>query len=160
MQGTAALIFGGVMLLVFLGLAAVMLLQEARFDPSSQAPEYILNDAVAFVGDRIDPEVRRRIGRSGVQRVLGWQVHLLQQLARRDKDAPIVLGNADGTAQHIADQLKAEGHVFSLRDIGACLELQGSYMVSVGAVGQEAEGIAGTMPVQKEVGSFGQDQTT
>lgn len=160
MQGTAALIFGGVLLLVFLGLAAVMLLQEARYDPEAQAPEYILNDAVSFVGDRVKPEVRRRIGRSGVQRVLEWQVHFLQQLARADKDVPIVLGNTAGTAQYIADQLKSEGHVFSLEDIGACLELQGSYLVSVGAVGQEAGEVLGTLGLETEGESDEQDPAT
>ena len=148
------------MLLVFLGLAAVMLLQEARYDPEAQSPEYILNDAVAFVGDRVEPEVRRRIGRSGVQRVLEWQVHFLQQLARTDKDVPIVLGNTAGTAQYIADRLKSEGHVFPLEDIAACLELQGSYLVSVGAVGQEADEVFGTLRPETEGGSDGQDPTT
>ncbi len=159
-QGVPAVLFGVGLFIVFLLLAGVMLLQEAKFDPATEAPEYILNDAVKFVGRRVDQQVRARIGHSGIQRILEWQVYFLQELARRDKEAPIVLGDTDGVADYIAEQLLADGHSVSVADVASCLELQGEYLVSVGAVGEAVSGDLGTLGAEFEGGTDVQDSTT
>lgn len=159
-QGVPAVFFGIGLFLFFLLLAGVMLLQEAKFDPAREVPEYILNDAVKFVGRQADPGVRKRIGHSGIQRVLEWQVHFLQDLARRDKDAPIVLGDTGGVAKLIAEQLRNNGHDFLVADIVSCLDLQGEYLISVGAVGQAVSGDFTNLLVELEGEVDVQDSTT
>ena len=159
-QGVPAVLFGIGLFLLFLLLAGVMLLQEAKFDPATEAPEYILNDTVKFVGRLVDPSVRKRIGHSGIQRVLEWQVYFLQDLARRDKDAPIVLGDTGGIADFIAEQLRNDGHDFLVADIRSCLDLQGEYLLSAGAVGQAVSGDLGILATELEGEEDVQDSTT
>ncbi len=135
MQGTAAIVVGALLVALLLIIGAVMLLQEARHRTEARPPEYIIEDAVQFVLSRLDPGVRGRLGRAGVRRILEWQVFFLQQLAKQDKNVPIVVGTTEGTIDYISARMEKQGHDVARPDISAVLEAQGGYLASIGAVG-------------------------
>lgn len=139
MQGTTALVIGALLVGLLFIFAAVMVAQEARSRSQVRPPEYIMEEAVRFVHARLDPQSRTRLGIAGVRRVLEWQVHFLQQLARTDKQVPIVVGLTEGTIDYIVEQVTKQGYPTDQADVSAVLELQGEYLMSIGAVGEPAD---------------------
>ncbi len=139
MQGTSALVVGAVLVGLLLIIAAVMVVQESKSRFEERPPEYVIEDAVRFVHTRLDPESSGRLGVGGVRRVLEWQVSFLQQLAKEDKQVPIVIGTTEGTVTFVVDRLTKQGHVMDPADVAAVLELQGAYLMSIGAVGDRAD---------------------
>ncbi len=139
MQGTTAIAVGALLFGLLLIIAAVMLVQESRRRFEVRPPEYIIEEAVRFVQARLEPDARDRLRAGGIRRILEWQVHFLQRLAKQDKHIPIVVGITDGTVEFIAERLTASGYAASRADIAAVLEAQGQYLVSIGAVGGTAD---------------------
>ncbi|MEX1281521.1 MAG: hypothetical protein AB1Z55_12465 [Acidimicrobiia bacterium] len=139
MSGAGALVLGGVLLGVFLLLVAALLWQEARTRGQPAEPVYGIEDATDHVLATIPDEVRQRLGRDNVRRVLEWQVFFLQMLARDDAEVPIVVGTTDGTVDYIGKAVARQGHPMSEGDIATVLEAQGAYLRSIGVVGEEAE---------------------
>ncbi len=139
MSGTSAVVLGAVLVGVLLLIVAVMVFQESRSRFEEHEPEYVIEDAVRFVHDRLEPDVRAALRIPGVRRILEWQVYFLQRLAKDDKEIPIVMGITDGTVSYIVEQLEAHGHPFSAEQVTAVLEAQGAYLVHIGAVGDASE---------------------
>lgn len=139
MSGSGALVFGGVLLGIFLLLIAALLWQEARTRGQPAEPVYGIEDATDHVLAAIPDEVRQRLGRDNVRRILEWQVFFLQMLARDDKEVPIVVGTTDGTIDYIGKAVAKQGHPMGEADIATVLEAQGAYLRSIGVVGEEAE---------------------
>lgn len=139
MQGTTALVIGALLVGVLFIIAAVMFAQEARSRSQERPPEYIMEEAVRFVHARLDPDARSSLGIPGVRRILEWQVHFLQQLAKADKQIPIVVGLTEGTIEYISAQLIKHGYPMDHGDVAVVLELQGEYLMSIGAVGGPAD---------------------
>lgn len=139
MQGTSAIVVGGLLVGLFLIIAAIMVAQQSRSRFEERPPEYIIEDAVRFVHSRLEPESQRRLGVGGVRRILEWQVFFLQQLAKADKDVPIVIGTTEGTIAYIVERLANQGQAAEEADLNAVLELQGAYLASIGAVGEAAD---------------------
>lgn len=141
MQGTTALVIGALLVGLFLIFAAVMVAQEARSQSQERPPEYIMEEAVRFVHSRLSPGSGGRLRIDGVRRILEWQVHFLQQLAKADKEIPIVVGMTEGTIDYILEQVAEQGSPAERSDVEEVLELQGEYLVSIGAVGGPADGV-------------------
>lgn len=140
MRGITAVVFGALLLVIFLLLVAVMAWQEAkgRHGP----PEYILNDCVAWVRPRLSSEQRRRLSAQAVLAILEWQVHGAQQSVRGIKvgEAQVVLGATEETVRYICDQVASvQGDTFEHDDVAAVLGLQGEYLMSIGAVGDPVD---------------------
>ena len=70
MSGAGPVLVGAVLFALFCLIVGLMVWQEARRRPGPQEVAYVIDDAVRFIVDRLDPEVRKRLGAAGVKRVI------------------------------------------------------------------------------------------
>jgi hypothetical protein len=103
---------------------------------------YSVDDAVDFVHSELDQDVRTRLGRAGVRRVLEWEVYYLQGLAdgKKTKEVAVVAGGHGPAVDYIEEQItRRHGITYDLADIRAVLAGEARYLVAIGAVGEPVE---------------------
>jgi hypothetical protein len=103
-----------------------------------------IEDAVEFIHSRLPAEVNGRLGRSGVRRIVEWEIFYLQGLAQPDRRQSIVAvaGAHPPAIEFIRSEItRRHGPTYSEEDIGTVLELEAAYLESIGAVGEEAGGL-------------------
>jgi hypothetical protein len=129
-------VFVGGLAAIFLFVVAALVWQEAKSRTIDEGPLYVLEDAVDFVIERLDPGVM--LERSDVLRILEWEIYYLQGLAqpkRRNRVETVAGGEAaavDFITAEIADKNKV---TYDSSDVAAVLALEASYLASIGAVG-------------------------
>jgi hypothetical protein len=97
-----------------------------------------VEDAVAFIAQHLDGDVRRRVGTDGIRRIVEWEVYYLQGLAQKDRRNPVetVAGPYGPAIDYITSQIDhRHGHAYSEDDVRAVLEQEVAYLFSIGAVG-------------------------
>jgi len=100
-------------------------------------------DAVEFIVSRIDAEVFERLGRTGLRRIVEWEIFYLQGLAQEDRRHPVdsIAGDYQPAVIYIVSQIATRhGATYAASDVGKVLEKLVGYMASIGAIGQIAEG--------------------
>src|SRR5690606_30858568 len=110
---------------------------------------YVISDAVRFIIARLDDETRARLGRSGVQRIIEWEVHYLQGLAQKSRRNPVetVAGGSDASIDYVVTRIaEVNGVTYDRSDVAEVLRLEADYLMSIGAVGEAVE------PEQPETG--------
>lgn len=130
------------MFALFLVLAAVMVIQEARKRGSSQEPEYVMNDAVRFIGRRLRGAGLEHIDEADVRSILEWEVFHLQDLARRAPDGgvDIVVGGSEEAVEFVLGKTAVDGETRHTADeVRLVMALEAEYLVSIGAVGAPAQ---------------------
>lgn len=132
-------------LIVLLGgalvtIAALVVWQEARRRPAYEPLEYVVEDAVRHVVERLPPG--SGLGRADVKRILEWEVFYLQGLAQDDRSNPVetVAGGHQASVSYIADRIEQKhGVAYSQGDIEEVLRLEADYLRAIGAVGEPVE---------------------
>lgn len=122
---------------VLLVIVALMVWQEAKRRPSYEPLEYVVNDAVKHVTERLPEDVGLRS--PDVRRILEWEVFYLQGLAQENRKNPVetVAGGHDLSVDYIADQIhQKHGVSYSDDQIAEVLRLEADYLVAIGAVGE------------------------
>ena len=127
-------------LLVTFGVAWVIVkfLQEVRTRRQAAEPTYVIEDAIDFATEQVDPMVLVRIRAAGVQRIIEWSAYYLQGLAdraARRRGVTVVAGGEGNAIEYIATQLAKRGHQYSQEDVAAVLVTEGRYLASIGALG-------------------------
>ncbi|MFZ0012547.1 MAG: hypothetical protein WAL25_00400, partial [Acidimicrobiia bacterium] len=121
---------------VLLVIVALMVWQEARRRPSYEPLEYVVNDAVKHVAERL-PE-GSGLRNADVRRILEWEVFYLQGLAQADRSNPVetVAGGHELSVEYITEQIHVKhGVSYSQEQIAEVLRLEADYLVAIGAVG-------------------------
>jgi hypothetical protein len=121
---------------VLLVIVALMVWQEARRRPLYEPLEYVVNDAVKHIAERLPGDVGLR--NSDIRRILEWEVFYLQGLAQDDRRNPVetVAGGHALSVEYIADQIHTKhGVSYSHAQIEEVLRLEADYLVAIGAVG-------------------------
>lgn len=137
-----AVTISALLLAVFLILIAAMLWQEAKRRSNSSQLIYSVDDAVDFALADLDPDVRGRIGKAGVRRILEWEVYYLQGLADRQQagELMVVAGGHGPAVEYIAEQIhERHGVSYTTEDIRAVLAGEAEYLATIGAVGDPVE---------------------
>ncbi len=134
----------GVALLLLLALAAisVAVLIRRRSNRAGGQPVYVINDAIDFAVEHVDPDVLDRIRPAGVQRIIEWSVHYLQGLAvpaRRRRGLRVVAGGEGSAIEYIHGMLVGTGYDYSPSDIAAVLAGEAAYLAGIGALGERVE---------------------
>lgn len=108
-----------------------MLLQEFR-KTATDPLEFIVDDAVQFVANQLTAAQRSRLGRNGIQSIIEWQVHGLQQSVKgvRRGDGAVVMGATDDLIAYV----ESNAGPFQPGDVEAVLTAQAGYLESIGAV--------------------------
>jgi hypothetical protein len=133
-------VLGGLLVLV-VAAGIGMLLQERR-GATDPVVVYGVDDAVEFVWEGLSDDTRESISQSDVRRMLEWEMQYLQQPHLRDSEAVPVVGGIE-SARYVQEQAYEAGHSYDPGVIFEVLELQGAYLVAIGAVGEVAEGSMG-----------------
>lgn len=122
---------------VLLVIVAMMVWQEARRRPSYEPLEYVVNDAIKHIAERL-PE-GSDLSNTDIRRILEWEVYYLQGLAQEDRKNPVetVAGGHELSVEYIADQIRTKHDVsYSQEEIAEVLRLEADYLVAIGAVGE------------------------
>jgi hypothetical protein len=142
MTPRTAVVVAALLLAVFLVVIAAMVWQEAKRRSASGPLVYSVDDAVDFAIEDLDDEVRVRLGKAGVRRILEWEVHYLQGLAesKRAKDVAVVAGGHGPAVEYIEQQIaRRHGVSYDESDIRAVLAGEARYLATIGAVGERVE---------------------
>ena len=135
---TALEIFTFVALLVgvLLVIVAMMVWQESKRRPSYEPLEYVVNDAVKHVAERLPGD--SGLKNSEIRRILEWEVFYLQGLAQERRKDPVetVAGGHEMSVEYIAEQIRSKhGVSYTHEEIADVLRLEADYLVAIGAVG-------------------------
>ena len=131
-----------VVLLLVLVLAAAALMEARSRRAAAEHPVYVINDAVSFTLDALDPEVLKRVGPAGVRRIIEWSTHYLQGLAvpaRRRRGLLVVAGGEGNAIDYIHRELSRRGRDYSPADIAAVLAGEAGYLAYIGALGGKVD---------------------
>lgn len=137
MSGAEIIAFVAVLVGVLLVIVAMMVWQEARRRPSYEPLEYVVNDAIKHIAERL-PE-GSDLSNTDIRRILEWEVYYLQGLAQDDRKNPVetVAGGHELSVEYIADQIRTKHDVsYSQEEIAEVLRLEADYLVAIGAVGE------------------------
>ncbi|HUF15059.1 MAG TPA: hypothetical protein VMQ46_04135 [Acidimicrobiia bacterium] len=130
---TFVALLGGLLLVI----VALMVWQEARRRPTYEPLEYVVNDAVKHVAERLPEDTSLRS--SDIRRILEWEVYYLQGLAqeKRKNVVETVAGGHQASVEYIADQIHTKhGVSYPQEEIAEVLRLEADYLVAIGAVGE------------------------
>jgi hypothetical protein len=122
---------------LLLVIVALMVWQEARRRPTYEPLEYVVNDAVKHVAERLPEDTSLRS--SDIRRILEWEVYYLQGLAqeKRKNVVETVAGGHQASVEYIADQIHTKhGVSYPQEEIAEVLRLEADYLVAIGAVGE------------------------
>lgn len=143
MPSGAAAALGVLLFVIVLAALAAAALMEARSRRAAAAhPVYVINDAVSFTLDALDPAVLERVGPAGVRRIIEWSTHYLQGLAvpaRRRKGLVVVAGGEGNAVEYICRELARTGREYPPADIAAVLAGEAGYLAAIGALGERAD---------------------
>ena len=137
MSSAEIVAFVAVLAGALLVIVALMVWQEARRRPSYEPLEYVVNDAVKHVAERLPDELG--LSNADIRRILEWEVFYLQGLAQEDRKNPVetVAGGHQLSVGYIADQIhEKHGVSYSHEQIEEVLRLEADYLVAIGAVGE------------------------
>ena len=137
MSPSEVIAFVALLVGVLLVIVALMLWQEARRRPSYEPLEYVVNDAVKHIAERLPEEMS--LANADIRRIIEWEVFYLQGLAQEDRSNPVetVAGGHDASVGYIADQIRLKHRVsYSHEQIAEVLRLEADYLVAIGAVGE------------------------
>lgn len=130
---TFVALLGGALLVI----VALLVWQEAKRRPSYEPLEYVVNDAVKHISERLPED--SDLKHSDIRRILEWEVFYLQGLAQEDRKNPVetVAGGHELSVTFIADQIHTKhGVSYSHEEIAEVLRLEADYLVAIGAVGE------------------------
>jgi hypothetical protein len=137
MSSIEVLTFVALLVGVLLVIVALMVWQEARRRPSYEPLEYVVNDAVKHIAERLPDSTGLRNG--DIRRILEWEVFYLQGLAQKKRSTPVetVAGGHELSIEYIADQIQTKhGVSYSQDQIAEVLRYEADYLVAIGAVGE------------------------
>lgn len=132
------LVLGALLVAVLLAAAAAMVWQEAVHRPVDEPITYVLEDAVAFIQQRLGPDT---LARDDVRRILEWEVIYLQGVSpkRSGPLQPVRVGGSDDAVRFIMTQItRRSGPRYSEGAIRAVLRGEAEYLASIGALGLAA----------------------
>lgn len=132
MSGPTLVVFVGFLAALLIGMVALLVWQEGKKRSFETHPAFVVDDVLAYVADRLDPEVHQRLESEGVERIVNWELRYLQ----RDGGEGAVAGGTSQSVAYICDRIaQFHGVFYSPADVGAVLALEAEYLMTVGAIG-------------------------
>jgi hypothetical protein len=123
-------------MIVVLAFGVAMFWQESR-RMRQPAAIYGVEDSIEWIWEGLGDD-KLGLKKSDVRRILEWEMHYLQQPDVWDDDTVAVVGG-DAAAAYAQDKALEEGYAYEPAQIFAVLDLQASYLVAIGAVGEPVE---------------------
>ena len=128
---------------VLLVIVALVVWQHAQRGGSKEVT-FGIENAVSFITPRLDTELRARLGKDGVRRIVEWEVFYLQGLAQDNRRHPVetVAGDYGPAVDYILGEIaRVHDRTYSPGDVGTVLALSAVYLQSIGAIGEQVGGL-------------------
>ena len=138
-------LFWGVLLVaVVFAIAAIVIGREARrLDARAPNPTFDIDEAVAWVADRLPFEVSAVLSHGDVRQIIDWNLEYFRTRGVSGNghsahiDGLVVVGGAE-TVDYVMHKASLHGAEFTPAQVHAVLDAQMSYLEAIGAVGPEA----------------------
>jgi hypothetical protein len=128
-----AIVFIALAGVVVFVIAAVVVGREAsRLDASSPVPVFDVDEAVAWIAERLGPDVTARLSYDDVRRILELS---LDHLPVAGQDAMVA---DDETVEHVLAAGRREGADWLEPEVWAVIDQETAYLRAIGAVGSPA----------------------
>jgi hypothetical protein len=128
---------------VVFAIAAITIGREThRLDAVTPAPALELVDAVAWIADRLPPEVSAQISYEDVRDLVTWHLEMLEEDGVRqtaDPDSDLVIVEDQGTIAALVDRAFDQGRAIDATQVRAVLDGELAYLRAIGAVGPLAD---------------------
>lgn len=139
MTGASLVAFVGLLVGVLLVIVAMVVYQEAKRRPSYDPLEYVIDDAVKYISEKLKADGKTDLSRSDILRIIEWEIFYLQGLAQEDRKNPVetVAGGHQASVDFIVEEIREKhGVTHSPEDVGDVLRYEADYLVQIGAVGE------------------------
>jgi hypothetical protein len=138
------LIWGVLVVAIVFAVAAVVIGREARrLDAVPPNPVFDIDQAVAWVADRLPYEVSAILSHGDVRQIIDWNLEYFRTRGVSGNghssavEGPVVVGGAE-TVDYVLRKARTVGIDFTPAQVHAVLDAQMSYLEAIGAVGPEA----------------------
>ncbi|MBA3653393.1 MAG: hypothetical protein H0W70_04295 [Actinobacteria bacterium] len=138
------LFWGVVLVAMVFAVAAVVVGREARrLDAVPPNPVFDIDDAVAWVADRLPYEVSAILSHGEVRQIIDLNLEYFRTRGvsgnghTTEVEGPVVVGGAE-TVDYVLRRAGAVGAEFTAGQVHAVLEAQMGYLEAIGAAGPEA----------------------
>ncbi len=148
MTGSSLIAFVGLLAGVLLVIAAMVVYQEAKRRPSYDPLEYVIDDAVKHISERLKAEGKTDLSGSDILRIIEWEIFYLQGLAQEDRKNPVatVAGGHEASVGYIVEEIREKhGVTHSPEDVADVLRYEADYLVQIGAVGEPVDSDGGEL---------------
>jgi hypothetical protein len=134
-----AVAVGALLFALLLVVLAAMLWQEARSATGTE-PVYVIDDATAYVHERLSTAAAARLEPADVARILEWGIeeHVTMARAADQAEAP-VMGSGDIIEALMERSLRELGKAYDPVDIAEVIAAESGYLEAIGAVGTAVE---------------------
>jgi hypothetical protein len=139
------LVWGVLLVAIVFAVAAVVIGREARrLDAVPPNPVFDIDEAVAWVADRLPYEVTAVLSHGEVRQIIDLNLEYFRTRGvsgnghSSEIEGPVVVGGAE-TVDYVLHRARALGADFTPAQVHAVLDAQMSYLEAIGAVGPEAD---------------------
>lgn len=142
MTGLALIVFIGLLVGLFLVIAALVVWQESNRRPGYEPLTYVIEDAVKHVEAGLAAEGRIGLKRTDIRRIIEWEVFYLQGLGQKNRKKPVetIAGGHELSVEYIVDQIEEKhGISYSSADVADVLRYEADYLIQIGAVGEAVD---------------------
>jgi hypothetical protein len=144
--GLALIVFIGLLVGLFLVIAALVVWQESRRRPGYEPLTYVIEDAVKHVEAGLAAEGRIGLKRTDIRRIIEWEVFYLQGLGQKNRKNPVetVAGGHETSVEYIVGQIEEKhGITYASADVADVLRYEADYLTRIGAVGEAVDSDGG-----------------
>ena len=142
MSGLALIVFVGLLVGLFLVIAALVVWQESTRRPGYEPLTYVIEDAVKHVEAGLAAEGKTGLKRTDIRRIIEWEVFYLQGLGQKNRKNPVetVAGGHEASVKYIVDQIEEKhGVAYASDEVADVLRYEADYLTRIGAVGEAVD---------------------
>lgn len=108
--------------------------QAVRRSPVTDTAEYLVDEAVPFVWERLSNRAMDALDTELVRRILEWNVHYTQIVGPRELGRPVVIGSGEGM-EYVLSRARAAGYEIDPLDVAEVMAIETDYLLEIGAIG-------------------------
>ncbi len=142
MTGLTLIVFIGLLVGLFLLIAALVVWQESTRRPGYEPLTYVIEDAVKHIEAGLTAEGKTGLKRTDIRRIIEWEVFYLQGLGQEDRKNPVetVAGGHESSVEFIVGQIEEKhGVTYTSGDVADVLRYEADYLTRIGAVGEAVD---------------------
>lgn len=133
-----AVAFGAILVAVLALVVAGYVWQAVRRSPATDYAEYLIDDAVPFVYQRLSDRALQSLDPELVRRLLEWNLQYTQVIGPRRLGRPPILGQGEGI-EYVMQVATAAGYDLDPVALAEVMAIETEYLLEIGAIGAAVE---------------------